>query len=292
MSQCHSLSKPSQPFQAALAVACFLSMAGIASAASKPAREKAAAGKEGKAGKEREESDRAARERTARKACLAGDYAKGVDILAELFVDTRDPNYLFNQGRCFEQNRRYQDAIARFQEYLVASGPKLSPEDTLVAEQRVKACKEMLSQERAESGVAVAPQPVLPAPTPEPLAPAATLTQTAPPPPRSDGAGLRIGGVVVASVGVAAVGAGVLLNLKANSMVDDMYATNNGYTKESQRKNYETIAWIGYGVGAACIATGAVLYTLGLRAKSRANNLALVPAVGAGGLGATLMGGF
>ena len=46
-------------------------------------------------------------------ACLSGDYTKGVAILSELFVDTKDPTYLFNQGRCFEQNRRYDDAIAR-----------------------------------------------------------------------------------------------------------------------------------------------------------------------------------
>jgi hypothetical protein len=32
-------------------------------------------------------------------ACLSGDYTKGVAILSELFVDTKDPTYLFNQGR-------------------------------------------------------------------------------------------------------------------------------------------------------------------------------------------------
>jgi hypothetical protein len=64
----------------------------------------------------------AAQERAARKACLKGDYGKGVDILADLFVDTKDPTYIFNQGRCFEQNRRYEDAIGRFEEYLRRPG--------------------------------------------------------------------------------------------------------------------------------------------------------------------------
>jgi hypothetical protein len=30
-----------------------------------------------------------------------------VEILAGLYVDTNDPTYIFNQGRCFEQTHRY-----------------------------------------------------------------------------------------------------------------------------------------------------------------------------------------
>ena len=69
-------------------------------------------------------ASRQAQELTARTSCLSGDYAKGVAILSELFVDTKDATYIFNQGRCFEQNSRYQDAIARFQEYLRAGKKK------------------------------------------------------------------------------------------------------------------------------------------------------------------------
>lgn len=54
----------------------------------------------------------------ARTACLAGDYSKGATILSQLFVETKDPNYIYNQARCFEQNSRYQEALSRFQEYL------------------------------------------------------------------------------------------------------------------------------------------------------------------------------
>jgi hypothetical protein len=60
-----------------------------------------------------------AKERAAKKACLTGDPEKGVAILADLFIDTDDLAYIFNQGRCYEQNRRYEDAIGRFREYLV-----------------------------------------------------------------------------------------------------------------------------------------------------------------------------
>ncbi len=59
-------------------------------------------------------TERAAQAQTA---CLTGDYAKGVAILAELYVSTRNAIYIFNQGRCFEQNGKYEEAILRFREY-------------------------------------------------------------------------------------------------------------------------------------------------------------------------------
>ena len=61
---------------------------------------------------------RDAREKVARKACITGDFRKGVDILADLFIETRDYTYVFNQGRCFQQHHRWEEALDRFDEYL------------------------------------------------------------------------------------------------------------------------------------------------------------------------------
>jgi len=58
------------------------------------------------------------RERAAKRACLVGDVEKGAGILADLYVDTNDANYIYNQGRCFEQNGRNDQAVLRFKEYL------------------------------------------------------------------------------------------------------------------------------------------------------------------------------
>jgi len=88
--------------------------------------------------------------------------------------------------------------------------------------------------------------------------------------------------------------AGVILNLKVNGMASDIQRVD-GYTagKESDRKNYEALGWVSYGVGAACVATGAVLYYLGLRAGSaRSTSVALVPAFAPGQAGAVLKGAF
>ena len=52
-------------------------------------------------------ASRQARENLARQACLDGNFAEGVSILSKLFVETKNVTYIFNQGRCFEQNRRY-----------------------------------------------------------------------------------------------------------------------------------------------------------------------------------------
>ena len=249
-----------------------------------------------------------AQERVARKACLSGDYAKGVDILADLFVATKDLNFIFNQGRCFEQNRRYEDAIGRFREYLLAGSEKLDQKDKSAAEQHIAKCNEMLAQDRASSTTPTAPQALAPtpppvvastpalAPTPEPSTLVVTQPATQPAPATaSPGEGLRVGGIIAASLGVASLGAGVLFNLKANSLISDMKATVDGYSlsKNSEHDTYKTLAWVGYGVGAACVVTGAILYGVGLKARSSSSTIvALVPVVGAGQAGAVLTGAF
>jgi hypothetical protein len=240
------------------------------------------------------------KERAARTACLSGDYAKGVALLSELFVATMDPTYIYNQGRCFEQNRRYEDAIARFQEYLRA-GKRLGKDEKADAQKHIADCKELLASQPSQPLVAApAPQPApvpTPLPAPAPVAPAPVppvVQQTNVRPASESGSGLRTAGIVTAAVGGAALVAGVVLNLKVNSMADDLQKTD-GYTagKESDRKTYETLGWAGYGVGAACIATGAVLYVLGLRSGAPAStSVALVPAFGSGQAGAVVKGAF
>ena len=245
---------------------------------------------------------RQGQEREARKACLAGDYAKGVAILSALFVDTKNPTYIFNQGRCFEQNRRYEDAIARFDEYLQTGSTNLTPDDKSAAEQHMAHSKEMLDRERATS-----PAPVVARPTP---APAATDQPAAEPSPpvvlrtearptstatTATGSGLRIAGIVTASAGVALVAAGVVFSLEANSLLTDMYNKVDGYSssKESEAKLCKTLGWVGYGAGAALIATGAILYGVGLKARGdTSTTVAVLPAVGANQVGAIISGAF
>jgi hypothetical protein len=236
---------------------------------------------------------RESRERSARLACLSGDYAKGVAILAELFIDTKDPNFLYNQGRCFEQNLRYVEAIGRFQEYLRAS-KKLSKDEQADAEKHIADCKGLLAAESQPVVAAPVAAPPPAVPTVVEAAPLPMVQQSGPQPASDSGAGLRTAGIITAAFGGAAVVTGVILNLKVNSMASDMQKTN-GYTdsKDSDRKTYVSLGWAGYGVGAACVVTGAVLYYLGARSGAPgAASVAFVPALAPGQAGAFVKGAF
>jgi hypothetical protein len=128
------------------------------------------------------------KERAARKACLSGDYAKGVGILSDLFIETEDANYIFNQARCFEQNSRCEEAIGRFREFL-RKATAITPADRADTEKHIADCQALLGQKIApaptsDSAVAVAPKTE--AAPPAPAAPPAALNPppapTSPPP--------------------------------------------------------------------------------------------------------------
>jgi hypothetical protein len=235
---------------------------------------------------------REGQEREARRACLTGDVAKGVAVLTDLFIDTQDLTYIFNQGRCFEQNRKYEDAIGRFREYLF-KGENLSAAERVDAEKHIAACQSYLGQAPQPSGPATAkPADRLPeaeAPTGA-LAPVAAVAQ----PVRTvdSGSGLRLAGLLTASAGVAALIGGVVLNLKVNSMSNDLQKLDHySASTDSTRKTYKTIGWISYGTGAACVATGAVLYYLGWQ-SGRGATATIAPTLAPGMAGAAFAGAF
>jgi hypothetical protein len=55
--------------------------------------------------------------KVAKNACLPGDFRKGAEVLTQLQIDTDDPTYLFNLGRCYEQNHQWLEALDAFREY-------------------------------------------------------------------------------------------------------------------------------------------------------------------------------
>jgi tetratricopeptide (TPR) repeat protein len=86
--------------------------------------------------------------RAAKTACLSGDYTKGVALLAELYVDTNDPIFIFNQGRCFEQSGRYEDAVIRFREYQRKNADAGHQPDA-EAEKHIADCLALLDKQKA-----------------------------------------------------------------------------------------------------------------------------------------------
>jgi hypothetical protein len=243
-----------------------------------------------------------AQEKAAHKACLTGDVSTGISILADMFVETRNPVHVFNQGRCLEQNSRYGEALARFEEYVrLGDTMKLSEGAREIAEKRIAECKAKLA-EAAQRQAPVPPvvqAPPLPVPQAAPPPETAVPTVDKPKPePESThaGKGLLIGGIVTGSVGVGAVIAGYFFGRKSNDLIDQMQSHPDDYTsgKHSNQQTYKTLAWAGYGVGAACIAGGVVMIAIGAsrRASPAQTEVALVPAIAPGQAGILLRGGF
>lgn len=242
-------------------------------------------------------ANREAKERAAKRACLNGDPTKGVKILTELFIDSNDPTYIFNQGRCFEQNNRYEEAIGRFREYLrkVTSSPNADQADAQGAQKHIEDCQAVLAKREggASQAAAVAtpqPAPVVQAQPPvAPIAPKpAVAIQQQPQPAPNQGSGLRLAGIVTTAVGVAALVAGVGLNLKANGMVSDLEKRYSA-SDDSSSKDTKTLSQVSYGAGAVLVVGGAVMYYLGIRANDR---ITLAPTVASGSAGAVLTGAF
>jgi hypothetical protein len=247
-----------------------------------------------------------AKERAAKAACSTGDYVKGVALLAELYVASDDITYIYNQGRCYQQSGRYEEAILRFREYQRKNLDEGHPPDAKT-EQLIADCQSALASKNpptptqgpAPSAAAVvtaaAAQPAAqPPPDASPL-PAEQVAAAQPPPSSAAGAGagLRIGGITVAAVGAAGIVTGVVLNLKANSLASDLQASRLSYSrdKDSTRSSYETSAWVAYGAGAACLTAGVLLYYLGYR-EGHSGQVALLPTAGRGEVGAAVTGAF
>jgi hypothetical protein len=216
-------------------------------------------------------------EKAAKKACITGDVLKGIDLLGDLFVETNDPTYIYNQGRCFEQNHRWDDAIDRFQEYL-RKVPSLPAADKADVEKHLADCE--AHQAKLAPPVAApitAPAP-LPAPAPAPSPGTVNLTATPVPSAtqQHSGSRLRTVGIATASVGVLALAGGLVCNLQANSLANDLNGPTYDRDKASSRDTYVTLGWVGYGVGAAAIVTGATLFILGGRSGATAETSATV----------------
>ena len=101
---------------------------------------------------------------------------------------------------------------------------------------------------------------------------------------------MRTGGIVTAAVGGAALIAGVIFNLEANSKVRSL-TPNYDKEADSSSKTYKTLSLAGYGTGAACLVGGAILYYLGWKSGS-SGQVALLPSATHDSAGALLTGAF
>ena len=113
---------------------------------------------------------------------------------------------------------------------------------------------------------------------------AAPVQQPAPEgePTSNGGRTLRIVGLSLAGSGVAFVGAGVAFGVLAHSQAKtDSMATTFVPENQSTGKRYETLQYVGYGVGAGLLVAGVITYIVGYQRGQAepATQTALLPSV-------------
>jgi tetratricopeptide (TPR) repeat protein len=231
-----------------------------------------------------------------KKAYNIGDFDKAIELWKEGYELKDDPIFLYNIAQAYRQKGDPAKSIFYYKGYL---------RELPAAKNRGEVEEKMADLQRqiedAERAAAPPPPPEpTPAPVPAPVEVKADSQALAPMPddaPRP-GKGMRIGGLVSMGVGAAALAGGIVCGLRAKSLASDLEdATHAGQPwsqdladKESQGKTMNTLAIVGYSVGAAAIVTGGILYYLGDRKDSRAahERATIVPAVGPGGAQVTL----
>jgi tetratricopeptide (TPR) repeat protein len=215
-----------------------------------------------------------AQERAAKKACLSGDYAKGVSILAELYVNTNDSNFLFNQGRCYEQNIKFSEASERFKEFL-RKAPNLSDSEKADVNKHIADCEAAAAKAQPHSTTM---EPSLAAAPIQPLVASSGGTATVPP-----AGGLAPSASTETSLGQVAlarapwqhtakwVGAGAAAAFLAIGVVEHVryYGKNSDYNSarcggsaycKGLADSADTAkTWTVVGYGAAAVATGAAI---------------------------------
>lgn len=193
------------------------------------------------------------RARDAQVACLAGRYQQGVELLAQLYVETGDPNYIYNQGRCYQQNARFDEALGRFHEYRRKATP-LPAADLADLNAKIAECERMRAlqtggvAQRADQPRADLVQPGLSE------AERARLN--------AESARLRKAGVVLWVIAAASLAVGVASSIA----VEAVERKNNGIREaddDGTGQRLELIQWFAYGAAAVTGVGGTALYFLG-----------------------------
>jgi tetratricopeptide (TPR) repeat protein len=203
------------------------------------------------------------------------------------------PLLLFNIAQAYRLGGDKRNALSYYERYLAAEPDGRSATQ---ASLHAEALRKAIAMEEAQR-----PPPEPPPPEPPPAS--EPVVAPAPPPPRpmpvapppeaerqGGGGGLRVAGLVTAGLGVAAVGGGVYFGLHARSLANEV-ADTYSMDKVDQGQAANRNMYICYGVGAAAIVTGGVLYWLGARAGSDAP-IAVAPVVGPTTAGLEMRGRF
>jgi tetratricopeptide (TPR) repeat protein len=225
------------------------------------------------------------REIQARADFAAGRYQQAVEKFAELYAQTADPVFLRNIGRCYQKMKRPQEAIDRFNDYL-HKATDLSPGERAEIEGYIKDMEALRAAQEPPVAATAPTAPAPPAPVaertpdltqrqeptktarPSPAeAPPAAAVSTGAPDARTNARAWRVAGIATAGAGAALAGVGLAFGIAARSAGKSVGAQYDP-AADADGKRYEKLQWIGYGVGAAALVTGVLLYVHGTEKKA------------------------
>jgi tetratricopeptide (TPR) repeat protein len=224
---------------------------------------------------------------TAARLYDVGEYDRALVEFKEAYVAKPDPAFLFNIGQCYRKLGQEEQALDFFRRFLKRAAPddpnraqveaRLRDTETDAVFkgdlQRAEEREEAETPPPAEPTVAATSAPVVVAsPPPLPRRTPVFVKRPAPvnPAPEAShpGRSLRIAGIVTGAVGVASIGTAIYFYSRARTY-SDIVSNYRNHTAAAEQagRDCETAQWVLYPVGAAALATGAVLYWVGLDVK-------------------------
>ncbi len=225
-----------------------------------------------------------------------GHFPEAIEEFEKAYDLKPEPIFLFNIAQSHRNNKNAERAMFFYRRYLEAE-PRAK--NRAEVEKRIKEMEKSLAEERERlAPPPVQPVPVAPRPPPPPPVVAPLPLPPEPPPPvappttsaANPGHGLRIAGIVVGSVGLAGIGAGIAFGVYQANLHDQAFRGTFDQTKLNSSNTFETIEFISFGVGGAALATGIVLYIVGASSSGHDQTVSFVPLLAPGMGGIALSG--
>ena len=238
-----------------------------------------------------------------------GLYDEAIAEYMAAYKTKDDPALLFNLGQAHRLAGHTAEALRFYKTYLSKVPEAVNRADV---EAKIRELKELVEKQKPQPqteppavSAAAIPAPVSGPAPPGPGAtgpvtdvgaggPTAGTVQSTPLEKPPSGRGMRLAGIAVAASGLALVGTGIAFGVLAKQSGDQLTQLDQQRgvfdpSKESAGQRDQVIEGVCIGVGAAAVATGAILYLLGTRAGQDApQTLTVSPALAAHSAGAIL----
>ena len=222
-----------------------------------------------------------------------GELDTAIDEFKRAYELTHATGLLFNIAQVHRLKKDPEQALYAYRMYLrlLPAAPNRSDVDALIVEMERLDREQRDQKEKAVAAAAAAaeakPAPIVPPPPngPPPTVTPAPLARPLPPPPRHWREKLWTG-VALAAAGLGTLATGIAFGVQAMSNADALSGNSQAGTNSWDAHNQalyndgQRLALTGGildGVGAALVATGAVLTVLGLRDRAAARAVSFLP---------------